>query len=177
MRRMRRAASATDGRRRAWPATNQDANRRESFMALGLVRRRRLASHQRTSVTKVRSCHDAFASLPMTRIKPLDPAVIGRDRVAGGAGLREARSGLLESGRENRIVGLLQARARRRSCRRPTASMEVLMAVKQRSSREPEIVAGNGLIDRRALLGRGIVYAGAASAAVGTGLTGAAAEP
>ena len=51
------------------------------------------------------------------------------------------------------------------------------MAVKQRSSREPEIVAGNGLIDRRALLGRGIVYAGAASAAVGTGLTGAAAEP
>jgi sulfane dehydrogenase subunit SoxC len=55
--------------------------------------------------------------------------------------------------------------------------MEVIMAVKERSSREPEIVAGNGLIDRRALLGRGIVYAGAASAAVGTGLTGAAAEP
>jgi sulfane dehydrogenase subunit SoxC len=58
-----------------------------------------------------------------------------------------------------------------------TASMEVIMTVKQRTSREPEIVAGNGLIDRRALLGRGIVYAGAASAAVGTGLTGAAAEP
>jgi sulfane dehydrogenase subunit SoxC len=53
--------------------------------------------------------------------------------------------------------------------------MEVTMAIKQRSP--DEIVAGNGLIDRRALLGRGIVYAGAAGAAVGAGLTGAAAEP
>ncbi len=46
---------------------------------------------------------------------------------------------------------------------------------RRRRSREPEIVAGNGLIDRRALLGRGIVFAGA----VGTGasLTAASAEP
>jgi len=46
---------------------------------------------------------------------------------------------------------------------------------RRRRSREPEIAAGNGLLDRRALLGRGIVFAGA----VGTGasLTGAAAEP
>ena len=38
-------------------------------------------------------------------------------------------------------------------------------------------VAGNGLLDRRALLGRGIVFAGAAAAGAGTSLTGAAAEP
>jgi sulfane dehydrogenase subunit SoxC len=38
-------------------------------------------------------------------------------------------------------------------------------------------VAGNGLLDRRALLGRGIVFAGAAAAGVGGSLTGAAAEP
>jgi sulfane dehydrogenase subunit SoxC len=41
---------------------------------------------------------------------------------------------------------------------------------------EPEIVAGNGLLHRRALLGQGIIFAGA----VGSGLaaaTGAAAEP
>ena len=40
-----------------------------------------------------------------------------------------------------------------------------------------ETVAGNGLIDRRALLGRGIVLAGAMGTGVGTSLTAAAAEP
>jgi len=40
-----------------------------------------------------------------------------------------------------------------------------------------DAVAGNGLIDRRALLGRGAVFAGAMSAGVGTSLTAAAAEP
>src|SRR5258708_29693987 len=38
-------------------------------------------------------------------------------------------------------------------------------------------VAGNGLLDRRALLGRGLLLAGAASAGVGTSLTAAGAEP
>jgi sulfane dehydrogenase subunit SoxC len=38
-------------------------------------------------------------------------------------------------------------------------------------------VAGNGLLDRRALLGRGVVFAGAAATGVGTSITGAAAEP
>jgi sulfane dehydrogenase subunit SoxC len=38
-------------------------------------------------------------------------------------------------------------------------------------------VAGNGLIDRRALLGRGVMFAGAAATGVGSSLTGAAAEP
>ncbi len=38
-----------------------------------------------------------------------------------------------------------------------------------------EAVAGNGLLDRRALLGRGVLFAGAMTA--GTSLTGAAAEP
>ena len=40
-----------------------------------------------------------------------------------------------------------------------------------------EPVAGNGLLDRRALLGRGIMFAGAMTTGVGTALTGAAAEP
>ena len=40
-----------------------------------------------------------------------------------------------------------------------------------------ETVAGNGLLHRRALLGRGIMLAGAAATGVGTSLTGAAAEP
>jgi sulfane dehydrogenase subunit SoxC len=48
-------------------------------------------------------------------------------------------------------------------------------AEKQISSLEP--VAGNGLLHRRALLGRGIMLAGAAATGVGTSLTGAAAEP
>ena len=40
-----------------------------------------------------------------------------------------------------------------------------------------EPVAGNGLLDRRALLGRGIVFAGAMTTGAGTALTSAAAEP
>jgi hypothetical protein len=60
-----------------------------------------------------------------------------------------------------------------------TASTEEPMTDRQRKRRshEPETVAGNGLLDRRTLLGRGIIFAGAASAGVGTALTGAAAEP
>jgi sulfane dehydrogenase subunit SoxC len=42
---------------------------------------------------------------------------------------------------------------------------------------EPEVVAGNGLLHRRALLGRGIMVAGAAMTGVGTTLASAAAEP
>ena len=38
-------------------------------------------------------------------------------------------------------------------------------------------IAGNGLVDRRALLGRGMLFAGAAATGVGASLTGAAAEP
>jgi sulfane dehydrogenase subunit SoxC len=45
------------------------------------------------------------------------------------------------------------------------------------SGRRLDAVAGNGLLDRRALLGRGVVFAGAMSAGVGTSLTSAAAEP
>jgi sulfane dehydrogenase subunit SoxC len=44
-----------------------------------------------------------------------------------------------------------------------------------RTAHEPEVVAGNGLLHRRALLGSGIMLAGAA--AVGVGATSAAAEP
>ena len=44
-------------------------------------------------------------------------------------------------------------------------------------SSEPEVVAGNGLLHRRALLGQGIVYAGAVGTGLASSLTGAAAEP
>jgi len=50
---------------------------------------------------------------------------------------------------------------------------------KHRQSRQLESlppVAGNGLIDRRALLGRGVMFASAAAAGVGS-TVGAAAEP
>ena len=40
-----------------------------------------------------------------------------------------------------------------------------------------EAVAGNGLLDRRALLGRGVILAGAIGTAPLGSLTGAAAEP
>src|SRR6476659_840074 len=40
-----------------------------------------------------------------------------------------------------------------------------------------EDVAGNGLLNRRALLGRGLPVAGAAATGAGTSLTSAAAEP
>ena len=43
------------------------------------------------------------------------------------------------------------------------------------SSHTPD-VAGNGLLNRRALLGRGVLFAGAAVAGTGSALTGAAAE-
>ena len=42
---------------------------------------------------------------------------------------------------------------------------------------EPEFVAGNGLLHRRALLGRGVLIAGAMGTGFGASLTGAAAEP
>ena len=52
------------------------------------------------------------------------------------------------------------------------------MRIRKRRYQPPplEPVAGNGLLDRRALLGRGIVLAGAMTTAVGTSPTSAAAE-
>src|SRR5258708_39307133 len=44
-------------------------------------------------------------------------------------------------------------------------------------TQSPQPVAGNGLLDRRALLGRGVMLAGAMTTGVGTSLTRAAAEP
>jgi len=57
------------------------------------------------------------------------------------------------------------------------ASMEEAMTRKHDTlaSHLPD-VAGNGLVDRRALLGRGMLFAGAAATGVGGSLTGAAAE-
>src|SRR5215510_13750204 len=48
---------------------------------------------------------------------------------------------------------------------------------KRREAPLLEPVAGNGLLDRRALLGRGIMFAGAVSTGVSTSPTTAAAEP
>ena len=43
-------------------------------------------------------------------------------------------------------------------------------------SQELEVVAGNGLLHRRALLGQGLIFAGAVGSGLGAA-TGAAAEP
>src|SRR5947208_7298907 len=48
---------------------------------------------------------------------------------------------------------------------------------KRRYAAPLEPVAGNGLLDRRALLGRGIMFAGAVSTGVGSARTTAAADP
>jgi len=48
---------------------------------------------------------------------------------------------------------------------------------KRRKAPPPEPIAGNGLLDRRMLLGRGIMFAGATTTGVGALLTGAVAEP
>jgi len=56
--------------------------------------------------------------------------------------------------------------------------MSILTPREGESAHVPlEPVAANGLLDRRALLGRGIALAGAMSTGVGTSLTSAAAEP
>ncbi len=53
------------------------------------------------------------------------------------------------------------------------------MSISKRHDDHPSLqpVAGNGLLDRRALLGRGIVFAGAMSAGGAGSIVGAAAEP
>jgi sulfane dehydrogenase subunit SoxC len=58
-------------------------------------------------------------------------------------------------------------------------SREEAMASKRSNHglQDLEAVAGNGLVNRRALLGRGALFAGAIGTGVGTSLTGAAAEP
>src|SRR5215472_13207189 len=65
----------------------------------------------------------------------------------------------------------------REGAQRCPSVREVIMSTSKRRARAsaPEMVAGNGLIDRRVLLGRGIAIAGAVG--TGAGLTGAAAEP
>src|SRR5712675_3185117 len=69
-------------------------------------------------------------------------------------------------------------------CTKPLSSLscclrEETMTTRKRTGGVPpaEQVAGNGLLHRRALLGRGIMLAGAAVTGVGTSLTSAAAEP
>src|SRR6202049_4368887 len=51
------------------------------------------------------------------------------------------------------------------------------MSKSRRGGSSIQQVAGNGLLDRRALLGRGVLLAGAMGAGAAGSLTGAAAEP
>ena len=51
------------------------------------------------------------------------------------------------------------------------------MSISKRHNDSLQPVAGNGLLDRRALLGRGVVFAGAVSAGSAGSMIGAAAEP
>ena len=52
------------------------------------------------------------------------------------------------------------------------------MTIRKRRKAPPlEPIAGNGLLDRRALLGGGVMFAGAMTTGVGASLTAAAAEP
>ena len=59
----------------------------------------------------------------------------------------------------------------------PVRKEESMNNRRNRRGDSPPQVAGNGLIDRRALLGRGALIAGAMGTGVTTSLTGAAAEP
>jgi sulfane dehydrogenase subunit SoxC len=70
-------------------------------------------------------------------------------------------------GQWRKDAGSLREDIMRISKRRGTASADQAF----------EPVAGNGLLHRRALLGRGILFAGAAAAGAGASLTRAAAEP
>src|SRR5260370_2741364 len=57
------------------------------------------------------------------------------------------------------------------------SSREESMTSKRESlASPPPDAAGNGLVDRRALLGRGMLFAGATATGIGSSLTGAAAE-
>ncbi|HYM18926.1 MAG TPA: sulfite dehydrogenase [Micropepsaceae bacterium] len=51
------------------------------------------------------------------------------------------------------------------------------MANKRRTKSDLPVIAGNGLLDRRALLGRGVMIAGAMGTGLGASLASAAAEP
>src|SRR5436309_11304913 len=58
-----------------------------------------------------------------------------------------------------------------------TSREEIMANRETRSTSHVPDVAGNGLLDRRALLGRGILFAGAATTAASASLTSSAAEP
>jgi sulfane dehydrogenase subunit SoxC len=59
----------------------------------------------------------------------------------------------------------------------PVRQEDIMSIRNRRRGDSPPLVASNGLMDRRALLGRGILIAGAMGTGVTTSFTGAAAEP
>src|SRR4029077_13955899 len=58
-----------------------------------------------------------------------------------------------------------------------TSKEEAMTTKDERLNSSMPDVAGNGLVDRRALVGRVLLFAGAAAVGTGGALTGAAAEP
>src|SRR5580658_5471166 len=82
----------------------------------------------------------------------------------------------IRSGLEQHIgAGLLSASASKERRLKTPTPREENMGKRQRGTTAPEDVAGNGLLHRRALLGGGIVFAGALG--TGASLTGASAAP
>src|SRR5947209_17504647 len=76
------------------------------------------------------------------------------------------------------IKSRLKAAAPKAFGARPSASMEECMSLGNKAALAGvEVVAGNGLLHRRALLGGGIIFAGAMTAGAAGSLTAAAAEP
>src|SRR5207253_10746326 len=82
--------------------------------------------------------------------------------------------------RARRVLEQPEQQARRSGRRAAGSDRERTMTFrKRRNGASPPFddVAGNGLLNRRALLGRGIMLAGAAGTGVGASIAGAAAEP
>src|SRR5947209_19951521 len=76
------------------------------------------------------------------------------------------------------IKSRLKAAAPKAFGARPSASMEECMSLGNKSALAGvEVVAGNGLLHRRALLGGGIIIAGTMTACAAGRLTASAAEP
>src|SRR5437667_4076061 len=83
----------------------------------------------------------------------------------------------MKRGPRQDILRFGNATIRRRSDGETIWREDIMTKQSKRKPEEPQIVAGNGLLDRRMLLGRGIAIAGALGTGVGGSLTSAAAEP
>src|SRR5262249_45434696 len=84
----------------------------------------------------------------------------------------------ITSTQQRTSVGTARGSRRAVAARRRNALGRGPMTIrKRRKIPPPEPIAGNGLLDRRMLLGRGIMFAGAMGTGAAGSLTGAGAEP